>query len=95
MPGVNGAMAVETGFAADATLKAHEAALEHDGGEFPEPGLEAFPAVGGFSNVPYHTLDYTKRKGTCQALLQGFLRFRPIPVQLKEGFEPSEKLDRR
>ena len=88
-------MAVAAGFAADAALKAHEAALEHDAGEFPEPGLEAFPAIGGFTNVPYHTLDYAKRKETCQALLQGFLRFWRIPAQLKDGFEPSEKLDRR
>ena len=95
MSGIARAAAVAAGFAADAAGEAHETALEHDGGEFPEPGLEAFPAIDGFTNVPYHTLDYTKRMETCQALLQGILRFRPIPVQLKGGFKPWENLPRR
>ena len=55
-------MAVTAGFAADAPGEAHEAALEHDGGEFPEPSLELFSAIRWFTNVPYHTLDYMKRK---------------------------------
>ena len=89
------APAVATRFAADAALEAQETALEHDGGEFPEPGLEALPAVGGFTNVLYHTLDYIKKKYTCPALLQGFLRFWPIPVQLRGGFKFQVKRPRR
>ena len=88
-------MAVAARFAADTALKAHEASLKHGGGELPELGLEAFPAVDVYTNVLNHTLDYTIRKETCQALLQGFLTVLPIPVQLDAGFDPIEKRSRR
>ena len=68
-------MAVTSRLAADAALKAHEAALEHGCGELTELSLEALPTLYGITNVLNHTLDYIIRKETCQVLLQGFLRF--------------------